>query len=491
MNATRPAAVGYLRLSDMRVEDQLEGREAKLRAKADEIGWQLTGVITENDIEIIDGSPKPKPASAWKRRKVTLPSGHTALRVVRPKFRGELLPAVMSGINVIVEYGDRICRDHRDGEDFLEAAEIGKASMRSLDGQLVLTDGGTDSERDKFRDELKFAAREGRAKSERATNGRERWAGKSYQGGRRPFGYRVAEGTVMYRRNLVIDDAEAAIIRDCASAVLDHGISLKSLARDLRQQGVRTVTGKPFDPERLRETLIKPTLAGLQKYKTELRPAPWEAILARQSWEALVEKLTDEKRRTNGSHANAPRWLLSCFATCGVCGAHLKVSGKEINRYYVCARDGCVRRRAVDSDEFIAGLVIARLSEPDADDLLRPPPRKDADVSGLKKAAKRQAAKRAEAREMFAADEMSREDLGAILKSVKTKMAVIDAQIAASETAPDPLEEFRDKPAATVWASLGIARQRQVVQLLLTVTFLPQPPRAPFDARSIAVERRH
>lgn len=488
----RPGCVGYLRLSDMRTEDALQGRETKLRARADLLGWFMTEVIIENDVVIIDGEPRPKPASAWKRRRVMLPNGYVALRVIRPKFRDELLPQVLNGVNVIVEYGDRIARDHRDGEDFLEAVEIGKASMQSLDGRLVLTDGGTDKERDDFRDELKFAAREGRVKSERATNGRERWAGKSYQGGRRPFGYRVAPDTAQYQRNLIPDAVEAAIILECADAVLYRDESLKSLARGLRERGIRTVTGKPFDAERLKEALIKPTVAGLQKYKDESREAPWEPILDRDVWESLVSKLTEEGRRTNGSRANEPRWLLSCFAT-SACGAHMKVSGTEKNRYYVCVADECTRRRAVESDEFIAGLVVARLSKPDASELLRPPPRKDVDVSGLKAETKKLNRKRSEARHLFTTDDdFTQEDLTAILRDVNARQAVIDIQVAASESSPDPLAEFREgKPAQVVWDSLSLPRKRQVVRLLLAVRFLPQPPRAPFDSHSIEVDRKH
>jgi hypothetical protein len=77
----------YLRLSDARVEEAFEGREAKLRAFADVIGWTVHRVVVENDV-FPDG--RPKPASAWKRRKVVTPSGKTELRVIRPGFRSIL-----------------------------------------------------------------------------------------------------------------------------------------------------------------------------------------------------------------------------------------------------------------------------------------------------------------------------------------------------------------------------------------------------------------
>jgi hypothetical protein len=35
----------YLRLSDARLEEALDGREAKLRAKAAELGWEVNRVV--------------------------------------------------------------------------------------------------------------------------------------------------------------------------------------------------------------------------------------------------------------------------------------------------------------------------------------------------------------------------------------------------------------------------------------------------------------
>ena len=40
----------YLRLSDGRTEEALDGREAKLRGEAERLGWTVRRVVTENDI---------------------------------------------------------------------------------------------------------------------------------------------------------------------------------------------------------------------------------------------------------------------------------------------------------------------------------------------------------------------------------------------------------------------------------------------------------
>src|SRR5260370_42659387 len=81
----------YPRLSDLRDTDLNGDGEAKglveherlLRDRARVLGWPVGQVIVENDMS----SGRPKPASAFKRRKVTLPDGSTKWRVIRPGFR--------------------------------------------------------------------------------------------------------------------------------------------------------------------------------------------------------------------------------------------------------------------------------------------------------------------------------------------------------------------------------------------------------------------
>ena len=65
----------YLRLSDFRADDadSFPAREVKLRAKAADLGWTVhEPPIIENDLTE-DGSRKP--ASAYKRQRVTGPDG--------------------------------------------------------------------------------------------------------------------------------------------------------------------------------------------------------------------------------------------------------------------------------------------------------------------------------------------------------------------------------------------------------------------------------
>ncbi len=481
MTADKPKPLTdlYLRLSDFRDEDDatFEIREARLRALAAQLGWEVHRVITENDLEGNGDGMKPKPASAWKRKKIRLPNGEMALRTVRPGFRDVLLPDVMKGINLIGEDLDRLLRQPRDGEDLLDAVEMSGASARSLSGSLTLTDGGTDAERMTARIMAAVANKSSSDTARRVAWGRERWAGKSYQGGRRPYGYRVEQGTEEHKRNLAIDQDEATVIRNAAAAILDRNVSLQAVTRDLRERRVPTVTGVTWTPGILRDVLLKPAVAGLAVYKGEQREAPWPAILERDVWERLTHKLTDPSRRT--TTANEPRWLVSVFATCGTCGGRVKVGGAGRGRgpAYVGAECGHVRRAAGSSDnltsdpagvdDLIAQLVVARLSRPDAGDLLKPQPRPGIDVKRLRAEARKLAERKAAQMRMHAAGVLDDSDLAVGLRAIRARLAQIDRELAAAADQPDPLAEFRGRPAAAVWMELGIARRRAVVQVLI------------------------
>ncbi len=484
MSTTETLADLYLRLSDLRNEEALDGRVDKLKAEAGRIGWTVHRVVIENDM-VVNGGGRLRPASAWKRKKITTPSGRVELRTIRPGFRS-VLDDMMSGVNLLAEDLDRMVRQPRDGEDLLDAVEMSGTSARSLSGSLTLTDGGTDAERMTARIMAAVASKSSADTARRVASARERLAGQSYQGGRRPFGFRIAGGTEQYLRNLVIDDAEAAVIRDAAEGILDREISLKAAARDLRDRGVPTVTGTAWTASTLRDVLSKPAVAGLAVHKGELRPAPWPAILERDQWERLTALFDGRKTGTS----NEPRWLVSCYATCGVCGGPVKCTGSSTRRAYTCAGHGHVRRNATAVDEYVAALTIGWLSK-HAADRLRPPPRPGVDTGKLRAEAKRLRDRKRSQMRLHAAGAIDDDDLTAGMREIRDRLAVIDSRLAASDQ-PDPLAEFRDRPAAAVWESLSLPRRRAVVQLIIgSIVILPAGRKGRgFDPDTISIEPR-
>ena len=415
----------------------------------------------------------------------------------RPGFRsavGDLMTGRAHAL--LAEDLDRLARDPRDLEDLIDCAERKGAVIRSLSAGEIHLDTGDG--RAMARVVCAFSRKESEDKARRVADSRERLAGKSYGGGKRPYGYQPDPDAPQYRKTLIVVEAEAAVLRDAAAAILDRDISLKAIARDLRDRNVPTVTGTAWTASTLRDCLSKPAVAGIAVHtKTERdaetgeehaivteHPGAWPAILERDTWERLCDLFTSRKTGTSPE----PRWLVSCYAICGVCGGLTKCTGGSTRRAYTCIEHGHVRRNAAAVDEYIAGVAVARLSQPDMAGLLRPPPRPGTDTAELRAEARKLADRKRAQMRMHAAGDIDDTNLATGLRAIRDRMAVVESQLAASD-APDPLAEFRDRRAAAVWEALTLPRKRAIVQLLMTVTILPVVKRGnQFDEDSVRIE---
>jgi site-specific DNA recombinase len=498
--ATTPAeaseAIIYLRLSDFRDTDDttFEARERELRDLAADLGLAVRRVAIENDL---NGNGKPRGASAYKTpRQVRTATGLITFRTRRPVYEAVVLEMQANPSPLVLIVGDdsRITRNERDGLDLLDAVRVSRASVVAPDddgtAKWLLTNGGTDSQVRAFRDRITDARRYSDGVAANVRKGRRRWAGTSYQGGRRPFGYRVAEGTEQHARNLVVDEAEAAAIRHVADELLGDG-TMAGATRWLTEQRIPTVTGAKWSHSSVRDMVLKPAVAGLAVRAGQLVPAPWKPILKRDRWEQLRQLLTNPERRT--SQGNAPRWLVSLFATCGICGKPLSVGGAGRGRgpAYVGKVCGHVRRDAAAVDDHITDLVVGRLSLPDVADILRPPARPDVDVDGLIHQRNQLADRRAKLGRMVAGGLLDDEaTIQAIAAQIAADDAAIGAQLATAAAEPDVLEPFRGgDPAAVVWEALSVPRRRQVVRKLLDAVVIERPARRGpgFDPNAIKV----
>jgi site-specific DNA recombinase len=496
--AAMPTCDLYLRLSDLRVEDDFDKRKAKLQAFATALGWEVFRVIVENDLAPPRKDGKVRMASAFKRKRIRTPSGKVELRVVRPGFR-EVLDDITTGRanGLLAEDLDRIVRDPRDLEDLLDACEMTGASARSLSGSLTLTNGGTEAEKSMARVLVAMANKASADTARRVAEGRERHWGESYQGGPRPFGFVAAAETEAHRRTLLIVDDEAEVIRQAADDILNRGISLKAIGRGLRERGVPTANGGQWDSRAIKQVLTKPSVAGLAAYKGELRPAPWPAILERDVWERLCERLAETKAAP-GSTANEPRYLLTGIARCGVCddGTTVKANGSgtlgsrpgrnKPQRGYQCTKAAHLHRNVARVDELVEAVIINYLNRY-AKEALRPPVRKGIDVAALRAEGTRlRAAKLAQIR-MHVDGELTDQELAAGMREIRDRLSVVEAQIHSAAEA-DPIPEFRDRPAETAWRSLVLPRKRAIIRLLMDVTLMPPAKRGRvFDRDSVIV----
>jgi DNA invertase Pin-like site-specific DNA recombinase len=478
----------YLRLSDARIEEAFDGREAKLRTYADVLGWTVHRVITENDV-YPDG--KPKPASAWKRRKVLTPSGKVEHRVIRPGFRDVLDDIATGRVNALLgEDLDRIVRDPRDMEDLLDICAMTKASVKSISGSLKITDGGDENEKYIARIMVAGASKASGDTSRRVADDRERNWGKSYAGGPRPYGFVAAQETEKYHRTLIIVPDEADILRKATDDILNKDISLRAIANDLRQRGVLNTKGNTnWTSQSLKHVLTKPSIAGLAVHKGNLRDAPWDAILERDVWEKLCAFLTDESRRT--SHVGTePKWLLSNIARCGICdnGTTVRASGRIGATFYTCREGYHLKRRAHYCDAWVERNITAYISQ-NALAILKPEPRPDIDTTALRTEAKKLRERKAAQMRMHALGDIDDADLAVGLRVIRDRLAIIDVQLAKADQ-PDPIPEFRRHgPTRQIWASLSLPRKRAIINMLADITILPTAlrGRAGFDPGSVRI----
>jgi site-specific DNA recombinase len=498
-------AVILLRLSDFRDEDDagdettFDAREQELRDWCGDEGYEVVRVAIENDT---DSNGKLRGASAYKRPvKVITPSGLVNFRTRRPVWASVLLDLQEGRADVLVcEDMDRACRDFRDLSDLLDAVAVRGASAVSPSGSLRLTRGGTPDEIETAHDRVKASRKASADTARRVAKGRKRWAAKgSYFGGRRPFGYTADPDAPEHKKTLIVVPDEAAVIRSTAKAVLrrDEHYSLRFIARQLREDGaVPTVTGVPWTAEILKDVLCKPAVASILVHQETEHPGSWAPILEEDTWRAVKAILTDPARRTTTE--NAPRWLLSgiarCACGCQECASVGRISvtgGRDKAPGYTCRAHSHIRRGAAATDAYVGLIVTKILAKAENAGLLLPAPRAGVDAKALRAGAKALREQLDGLAAAFADGDIDRQQLAAGTARVKAKSDRIAAQLAAHDEV-DPLAEFRGQPdAGKVWAGLGLARQRALVDLMATVTLLPSGRKGRgFDPASVDVVPR-
>jgi DNA invertase Pin-like site-specific DNA recombinase len=496
----------YLRLSDLRIEEPFDKRRDKLIAFGDSNGWTLHRVIIENDmVRSPDG--KLRPATAFKRKKITTPSGRRELRVIRQGFRDELLGDLESGRAnaVIAEDLDRVVRDPRDLEDFIDVMQACNGNARSLSGSLTFTNGGTDAEIDMARMMVTMANKQSRDTARRVREGRERNWGESYQGGRRPFGYVPDTDSEHLKRKLLIVPDESALIVKWADEILNRGVSVKAILREIHQNGIPSASGGKWNGRTLKQVLTKPTVAGFAAHTskikdeatgqtrtvTTLKPAEaWDAILDEDTWKKLCEKLNNPPADLN--RGNEPKNLLTGIATCGICndGTTVRANGSGTLRGkkgYQCEKIAHIHRNIELVDQWVERNVTAYISR-HGPDILKPEPIQDTNADDLRAEAKDIRKRQNEQIDLHGEGLIDKSQLQRKLREFKERLSVIDAQLAQVDK-PDPLPEFRRHgPTRKIWYGLSLARKRAIIRMLVDIKILSIGRRGPgFDPDSVQI----
>jgi site-specific DNA recombinase len=481
--------VAITRISEARDDDtkgveRQEDRLLKLNAR---LGWGPLTVVVENDI------------SGYKRRKVTRADGTVEYRVFRPGLR-QIMAWLDGGVHdgLLALDSDRAFRDPYDLEDLahIVRSKTPPIPQDSVTGSLRLT---TDADLTTTRILTAVANKSSMDTARRVADARldiamaGRWGG-----GRRPFGFGVEVEHPTKPGVKLLDvsqlrPAEAEWVVKGCKAVLS-GVSLREQLKDLRENQVSTVTGKPWTSLAWRDILLRPRNAGLVLHQGKIvenvklaGPAGETPIVDVATWEAVRAILTSPHRRT--SPGPAPRWLGSGLYLCGHPDCleldprpTLRVGTGAGNRPgrqagYGCKRKAHMRRQAGAMDEFVQDMVVARLANPDAVRLLTPKVRVDTAALNVEAAGLR--AKITEAGDLWEAKVFGAAEYTVRRRRLEAQLAEVTGKLNAA-SGVDPLAGVAGNPdAKRIWAELPLSRRRAILRNLVTVTVGPAPRARP------------
>lgn len=427
----------YARISSDREGAGLgvQAQEQDCREQADNLGWTVVAVYTDNDTSAYSGKP-------------------------RPGYRSMLAAIEQGQVNAVLAWHtDRLHRSVIELEEYASVCDAnnvathtvkaGHIDLSTPSGRLVARQLGAVA-----RYEVEhMVERQKRAKIRSAQSG-------TWLGGRRPFGYEPDGVTV--------NELEARAIRSAAAAVL-AGASLRGIAKEWNAQGIATATGRQWDMTGVRRVLLRPRNAGLMEHKGQIVGlAQWPRILPEEQWYALRSFLTDPVRTiTTG---NARRWLGSGLYHCGACGQTVIGSTAKGKRAYRCRR-GCVSRTLTGVDEYVSKVVMARLRREDLKHLLSTamPSTDQHDLEELTVTLRRRLDELAR---LFSQGQIDAQQLSEGTRSINTTLSQVRDQISEAY-ANTALEGVADAPdPGEAWSRMPIDRKQAVVDLLCEVTIL-------------------
>ncbi|MEH0642836.1 recombinase family protein [Streptomyces scabiei] len=443
---TPSRAVLLVRISDDKANDQLgiARQEDDCRDLARRMNWGVVEVIPEND------------TSAFKRKRIQLPDGTTALRTVRPGFRRVLDMLANGEADGMIAYDlDRVCRDPRDLEDLIDVVEQRRVPVTSVSGSLRLAN---DADITMARVMVAVANKSSRDTARRVARKHQELAaeGKPGGGGFRGYGYTTS--------GLEIVPEEAEIVKEIARRILDDE-SLNAIASDLQARGVPTVTGAAWNSRSVKSVVTKPRVAALRTHRKEVvGDAVWPAILDRDTWEEVCSRLAGRHRNVD---LTLQRWLTGVLV-CSKCDRRLMGWHGNNGLRYWCAtpKGGCggITIKAAIVEGEIERQVLDLLSTPRILERLRSIATTEA-TDEARQALAEDEAQLKEMAGMYARREMS-------LAEYREARQIVEARVKESRAfitsrAPRVLRRLLAGDVRQGWALLSPADKREVVLALV------------------------
>jgi len=444
-------AARYARISDDKAGDEhgVINQLADEARAADARGYVIVRTEVDNDISATNGKHRP---------------GYEA--VMAAARRGEIDA-------ILVFQTSRFWRNRREraeGIDILRKAGVSIIATKGPSLDMSTAYGramaGLLGEFDTLETDVK-------AERQQLANEHAAKAGKPRRATGRPFGW--------LENRVTADPAEKAAVEDACRALLAGG-SVAGVMREWMQRGVRPHQA-PFGPLRrdawtatsVRKILRSPRNAGIAVYRAaEVGRGKWEPLVLEETYRAVVELLADPGRKT----ARGVTSMLGGLALCQ-CGNYVTGSRNgNGDPTYRCNQGSrgdrpgphvAIPRSPVD--KAIGALAVARLSKPDAADLLAPQAK--IDVIALRDEAQAIRARLAALGRLFIAGQIEEQDVVSGRGEGKRRLAEIESELAEAgrESVLAPI--IAAENAGAEWKRIGDDRRRAIVDALMEVTLHP------------------
>jgi DNA invertase Pin-like site-specific DNA recombinase len=400
-----------------------------------------------------------------------------------------------TGLRVAAYHADRLTRNSEDTTSLIRVCVAGGHLIETHSGGTY--DLSTANGRRRLKDDATAAEYEVDHGTERVLAGRDEVAAEGrWLGGKRPFGWELDEhpigedGAPMLDEDgkpvngiLRLVDAESDAIREGSAEVLGGGAA-NGIARHWNAAGLTGTLGARWTGREVRRILLRPRNAGLMEHRGQITgKASWPPIVREETWLAVCAVLNDPKRKTTPGPAR--QHLLSGIVRCGKCGGPMVCSttgpGRGAKRaVYRCRRgvegdSGHVARDAGTLDDYIAAIVIERLSRPDAARLLL-----QEQVSELPGMYRQKVELEAT---MRASNDLRRQGLltpaefGEERREHQRQTVELDEKISAAEQV-DVLAPMIGNP-REAWKTRTLDQKRGIIDTLMTITVHPQPKGRP------------
>lgn len=293
---------------------------------------------------------------------------------------------------------------------------------------------------------------------------------------------------------------EAAVVREVVDRLL-AGESLRGITERLNDRGETAPKSARWGKTSVKKLALRDSnIAQRIHHRGQADEARfdgcWPALIDRAKHEKVVALLSEPGRQSNGTtRPGARRHLLSWgIGECGVCGDRLRAVTRRGNRgtpldLYICdSNKGCVGRSEPAVDDLVKGVVIGRMSMPDALDFLLGD---DAEARRWSERIDEIARRLADAAEAFADGAITAEQLRRITARLQPELAEAEQSRAASVVSLDldALRPLAGAQAGQRWDEMTVSQRRAVLSTLGVRVIIDPTRRGPgFNPDDVRIE---